>query len=143
MLYVNIKPSDIIPRFLNTGIIPLILGQPNWRKINWRKGQGQKLRRRKVKALPHVTISSTISSTMLADARADAIFATLKSIVDDIVTCGRAFRLLSRRLDRSDRLSQNDIYIYVFVFSGDVYVTMQITFPARTSLKWNIMEFKM
>ena len=25
------------------------------------------------------------------DARADAIFATLKTIVDDIVTCGRAF----------------------------------------------------
>ena len=27
------------------------------------------------------------------DARADAIFATLKTIVNDIVTCGRAFRL--------------------------------------------------
>ena len=29
------------------------------------------------------------------DARADAIFATLKAIVDDIVTCGMAFSLLS------------------------------------------------
>ena len=56
----------------------------------------------------------------------DAIFATLKAIVDDRYVWHRP---LSRRLDRCDRVIQNESRN---PFGGNVYyVTMQITFLTR------------
>ena len=40
-----------------------------------------------VRVIVRVRVSVTV---MVSNERADAIFATLKTIVDDIVTCGRA-----------------------------------------------------
>ena len=43
-----------------------------------------------LKALPEAATRNDIVNDFVDDARADAIFAMLKSIVDNIVTCGMA-----------------------------------------------------